>query len=261
MSKLITTLLLSIFLVLPLAGFAADVQPSTAGSRVATGDGQPAVDTEGDFDDPFADEEIVVNDPIEPFNRAMFWFNDKLYFYVLKPIARGYRIIPEPARVSVDNFFRNIETPVRLVNTLLQFKMEDSGTEIGRFAVNTTVGLLGLFDPAKSWLGWERKDEDFGQTLGYYGSGPGLYIVWPVMGPSNLRDSVGMAGDYFAHPLYSPLYFKLKTWEQYALYGLDSTNKTSLDRDTYEGIKKDALDPYLFVRDAYQQHREAQINR
>lgn len=213
--------------------------------------------------DPFAEDEavLVVNDPLESVNRGIFWFNDKLYFYLLKPVARGFRVIPEPARVSIDNFFSNLATPVRFSNNLLQLKLDRAGTELGRFLVNSTVGLLGLFDPGKSWLGLEKADEDLGQTLGSYGVGEGIYLVLPLFGPSNLRDGIGRLGDYFIDPLGDPFYLELTTWETYSLLGVSRTNALSLDKDTYEGVKKDALDPYLFLRSAYSQMRQSRIKK
>jgi phospholipid-binding lipoprotein MlaA len=259
-SRLIGFGLLAVILTLPNLLLAADVPHNNAPepALMAPPD-QPDFEAEDPFDDPFAEEEVNVFDPIEPLNRGMFWFNDKLYFYLLKPVARGYRVIPEPTRISVDNFFSNLATPIRLVNALLQFKFGDASSELGRFGVNTTVGLLGFFDPAQSWFELEKKDEDFGQTLGVYGAGPGFYLVLPIFGPSSLRDGIGKVGDYFVDPISSPWYFKLRTWEKITLKSLDRVNAISLDKDTYEGIKKEQLDPYLFVRDAYLQYRAAKI--
>ncbi len=175
--------LLAVLLLLPLQALAAASPESQTASVSGVQVAQLSTAVDEDFDDPFAEEELIISDPIEPFNRAMFWVNDNLYFYLFKPIARGYRVVPEPARVSVANFFSNLGTPVRLVNAMLQFKLDDSGREAGRFVVNSTVGLLGLFDPAKNWLGWDKKDEDFGQNLGVYGAGPRLYLVLTVFGP------------------------------------------------------------------------------
>jgi len=261
MIRAIALVLLGALLSSPLQAFAGQASEQPAQGIAAVDAGLVSTAADEDFDDPFAEEELIVNDPIEPFNRVMFWFNDKLYFYLFKPIARGYRLVPEPARVSVSNFFSNLGTPVRLANSILQFKFDGTGREIGRFVINSTVGLLGLFDPARSWLGLEKQDEDFGQTLGVYGAGPGFYLVLPVFGPSSLRDGAGLVGDYFVDPISSPWYFKLRTWEQVALKSYDRVNALSLDKDTYEGIKKEALDPYLFVRDAYLQHRAAKIAR
>ena len=146
-------------------------------------------------------EQVTIADPWEPFNRAMFNFNDRLYFGVLKPVAEAYRaIVPEPSRVSVGNFFSNLRSPIRFVNCLLQANVIGAATELFRFMLNITIGLAGLFDAAGSEeIGLLRQDEDFGQTLGFYGIGHGFYIVWPFLGPSSPRDTVGMAGDYFAY--------------------------------------------------------------
>lgn len=233
----------------------------SAATTAGSGSDKPFVDP---FDDPFAEphnDVLQVADPIEPFNRAMFWFNDKLYFYLLKPIARGYRVVPEPARISVGNFFSNLASPIRLVNDLLQLKLRRAGSELARFSVNSTVGLLGLFDPAKSWLKLEKHSEDFGQTLGHYGIGNGFYLVLPVLGPSTLRDGVGKIGDYFVDPITSPYYCELRTWEQYSLKGADRINWLSLDRDSYEALKKESLDPYLTLRNSYLQYRQGQVDQ
>jgi phospholipid-binding lipoprotein MlaA len=211
------------------------------------------------FDDDFTAEEFDapdIYDPIEPFNRGMFYINDKLYFYVFKPVARGLRIVPEPARQSVSNFFTNLATPIRFVNSLLQLKINDAGTELSRLVINSTIGVGGLFDPAKNRFDIARKDKDFGQTLGRYGVGNGIYIVWPVLGASSARDSVGMVADFFLDPIY---YIDMKNWERVGLKALDKETKLSLDRDTYEAIKRQALDPYLDIRTGYAQRRAGKI--
>jgi phospholipid-binding lipoprotein MlaA len=205
----------------------------------------------------FEDEEILeVWDPIEPVNRVFFWVNDKLYFYLLKPVARGYRwAVPEPWRVGVKNFFSNLAAPVRIINAGLQGKFGDAGNEITRFAVNTTIGIGGFFDTAKDHFELRMKDEDTGQTMGHYGVGPGPYLVLPILGPSNLRDGVGM----FVDNRMNLLYYISEGRTYYGLRVYDKINDLSLDKDTYEGIKKDALDPYLFVRDAFMQYRQNKI--
>lgn len=203
------------------------------------------------------DEEIIeVYDPLETFNRGMFWFNDKVYFYLAKPLARGFRYVPEPWRVALKNFFLNLKAPVRIVNAGLQGKFSDAGNELTRFATNTTLGIGGLFDVSKDHFGIPMKDEDTGQTFGYYGVGPGPYLVLPLLGPSNLRDGIGMLADSRMNLAY---YIWSKDHSNYDYIGalvLNAINNLSLDKDTYEGIKKDALDPYLFVRDAYAQYRQ-----
>jgi len=213
-------------------------------------------DEEGEFEDEYA--ELVVRDPIEPFNRGMFWVNDKLYFYLFKPAARVVRVLPEPARVSVSNFFSNLSTPIRLANSLLQLKCHDAGMEAGRFILNSLLGIGGLFDVAESQGGPGPKDEDFGQTLGYYGMGQGFYIVWPLFGPSSLRDTVGRVADAFVDPV---PYLVTDYVGYVAVKTGDRVNSLSLDKETYEAIKADALDPYLFVRSAYYQNREGKVRQ
>jgi len=217
-----------------------------------------------DFDNGFAAaddiDEVLINDPLESLNRGFFWFNDKLYFYLMKPVARGYRLVlPQSARIAVGNAFYNVATPVRAANDVMQFKFKALATEMYRFIVNSTVGLGGLFDPAGKLAGVEKvDDEDFGQTLGYHGVGHGFYLVIPVIGPSSARDAVGSFVDNFADPI---RYAKITPLEYYGVKSFRVVNSLSLDRDTYEGIVRDSLDPYLFVRAAYAQRRTAQIGK
>lgn len=226
--------------------------PTAPGAELAGDEGE-----EGFFD-PFAeaDEAVAIHDPLEPLNRGIFWVNDKLYFYALKPVVRAYRVVPEEARVSVGNFFSNLATPIRFANNIFQFKFKAAGTELGRFVVNSTVGVAGLFDPASAY-GWYPHEEDFGQSLGHYGAGPGFYLVLPVLGPSTTRDLVGRVVDL----LYDPVPQALTEEEYLLLRTTDSVNTLSLDLDTYEAIKEQSLDPYLFVRDAFVQRRQVQINQ
>ena len=202
-------------------------------------------------------EKVTIEDPLEPFNRAMFTFNDRLYFWFLKPVAQGYSaVVPEPARVSVRNFFSNLRTPVRFANCILQANLIGAATEIFRFLINSTVGLAGLFDPAGSEeINLLKQDEDFGQTLGVYGAGQGFYLVWPILGPSSPRDTVGMVGDFFAYPL-----SYLDPWYAWlAVRGYQAVNDTSLSIGDYEAIKEAAIDPYVAVRNAYAQYRQKKI--
>ena len=198
-------------------------------------------------------------DPFQPVNRGFFWVNDKLYFYLFKPIASGYgSVVPRPARVSVGNFFSNLATPIRAGNALLQLEFRSFGTEIYRFVINTTFGIGGLFDPAGSIGGVRKTSKDFGQTMGVYHVGPGFYLVLPIVGPSSLRDATGSFVDSFADPL---RYADLSTRDYLAIKFLDAENRLSLDHDSYEGVVADSLDPYLFIRSAYAQLREAQISK
>jgi len=226
----------------------------TIGMQMAADDSSDA-DFEDDFED---EEEIEVFDPIEPVNRAVFWFNDKIYFYLLKPVAKTYRVVPEPARISVANFFSNLFTPTRFVNSLLQLKFRDAGNELTRFLVNTTVGGAGFFDPAEKHAGLMKKEEDFGQTLGHYGAGEGFYLVLPFLGPSNVRDGIGLLADGALNPIY---YLGISDGAKIGLRAYYSVNAVSLDKDTYESIKKESLDPYLFIRNAFSQRRDGLIKK
>lgn len=219
----------------------------------------PDVSVEEEEDlDYMEEEEDEIADPLEPMNRVFFAFNDQLYFLLLKPVARGYSFIfPEGVRISIRNFFDNIATPIRLVNNLLQFKFKLAGNELLRFGVNSTVGVLGLFDIAQNHMDIKAQDEDFGQTLGKWGFGPGFYITWPILGPSSLRDSVGYAGDYFL----DPVYYIDPEIDRYAIKIGDQVNRTSLVIGDYEEIKKDAIDPYAAIRDIYHQYRKSKIDR
>lgn len=198
--------------------------------------------------------EQQVADPLEKFNRGMFIFNDKLYFWVLKPTAQGYGyVVPEPARMCVKRFFLNLITPVRMANCLLQGKFKGAGVELTRFVVNSTAGVGGLFDPSHYCWGLTRQDEDTGRTLGRYGVGHGIYIIWPFFGPSSARDTVGMVGDSFLDPL---SYFNLHLWERAGIEAYQKVNNVSLKIDEYDEFKKSAVDPYVSLRNAYLQNRQ-----
>jgi phospholipid-binding lipoprotein MlaA len=204
------------------------------------------------------DEEDKIADPIEGFNRVMFHVNDKLYFWFLKPVAKGYsKIVPERIRIGVRNMFNNLGFPIRVVNNLLQLKGREAFNEYSRFGLNSSLGLLGFFDIAKNQAGVPMHDEDFGQTLGKWGAGPGFYITWPILGPSSLRDTVGFVGDYFL----DPVTYVEPTIDRIAIKAGDKINRTSLVIGDYEEIKKDALDPYLAIKDIYHQYRQSKIDR
>lgn len=198
---------------------------------------------------------ILVHDPIEPVNRGVFYVNDKLYRWVLKPVAKGYRyVVPEGVRIAVRNFFSNLGTPIRAANTLLQGKFKATGTELARFTINSTIGIAGLFDPAKEW-NLARKDEDTGQTLGVYGLGHGMYVVLPILGPSSARDAVGFVGDTFLDPLtYIP-----GTEAAIGANAFRSETNLSFKFEDIDELTGAAVDPYIAVRDAYIQSREKRV--
>lgn len=211
-----------------------------------------------DFTDT-GDEGIEVSDPFQSFNRAMFKFNDAAYVHVLKPIARGYRtVVPQGGRESISNFFSNLLAPVRIVNSTIQLKGLDASNETFRFLINSTIGVFGLFDVAKNDFKINIKKEDFGQTLGHYGIGNGPYIVIPFLGPSTIRDGIGLLVD---GTWLDPLAYIDETGERIAVKLVDVETTISLDKDTYESIKKDSLDPYIFLRDAYIQHRAGAVKK
>lgn len=214
----------------------------------------------GDLPDEAEDGEektMMIADPLEPFNRAMFHFNDKLYFWVLKPVAQGYnKVVPEGARVSVDNFFTNLRFPVRFVNCLLQADFSCTGRELGRFVVNTVWGVGGLLDPASSkQLDIPKKNADLDQTLGLYGLGPGFYIVWPILGPSSLRDTSKIVGDFFLYPV-----SYIRPWYEWlAVRSYEEVNDVSLRIGDYESLKEAAIDPYVALRDGFAQYRQKKV--
>ncbi len=223
---------------------------------VAIGAGQPdLLSDEADESGEYADQGIA--DPLEPFNRAVFTFNDRLYFWVLKPVRTGYRaVVPRDIRGCLGNFISNLATPVVLVNTLLQGRWGDAGVVLARFGVNTVLGVYGFGDPAASELDLVPPSADFGQTLGVYGLGEGIYLCWPVFGPSNVRDSIGLVADNLAHPL---SYLDVDSAQMISFSAGSYLNRLSLSSDVYEEMKRYSLDPYVSAREAYHEYRNARI--
>ncbi len=218
---------------------------------------------EDEFSDEFEIEEI--SDPLSAYNRVMTSFNDNLIEYIIRPLAEGYNFVfHKEIRKSVDKFFKNIGYPTRVINNVLQGKFANASEETGRFVINSTVGVLGLFDPAKSKFELEAHKEDFGQTLGFYGVGAGPHIVLPVFGPSNLRDTIGIFPDtYISFIDYKPRSWFTLTDNLGAFLGAKAykrVNNFSLDINGYENLKKDAIDLYPYFRDTYEEYRRKQIN-
>jgi phospholipid-binding lipoprotein MlaA len=239
-----------------------NAEGSPAPQRDAIGEKQPepAVATDNDlediYDEEVEDETPQIADPLYPWNKAMYHVNDKLYFWVMKPLARGYSaVFPEDIRLSVSNFFDNIATPVRFASSLLQFRLKDAGNELIRFLYNSTAGVCGLADAAKTDLGIRQQDEDLGQALGSYGIGHGIYLVLPFLGPSSLRDTAGRLGDRFL----SPVHYINPTETSVGITVYDKVNDTSFRIGDYEDLKKSAIDPYISIRDAYLQHRKKKV--
>ncbi len=211
------------------------------------------------FSDEFSDEETEeISDPLEGFNRAMFTFNDKVYFWALKPVATQYkRVVPELMRRGIRNFFVNLNYPMRLFASITQLKIKKAAMETFKFLTNSTLGLAGFIDYSGIFPELDVPPEDSGQTLGYYGIGHGIYIVWPLLGPMSLRDSFGFSADYFLQPVsyVEPFYLS------FGIRSYDVMNSTSLKLGEYETIKKSSLDPYIAIRDAYLQQRASQIKK
>jgi len=201
----------------------------------------------------------TIADPLEPFNRAMFQFNDTFYFWVLKPVSQGYKwLVHEDVRTVIGNFFTNAAFPVRFVNCLLQANFPGAAGEVGRFLLNTLVGFGGLFDPASDKeINLAKHGEDLGQTLGVFGIGQGFYIHWPIFGPSSPRDTIGKVGDGFLNP-----FSYLDEWYETAgVKTVDTVNDASFRIGDYESLKKASIDPYVAVRDAYVQYRAGSIKK
>jgi phospholipid-binding lipoprotein MlaA len=191
-------------------------------------------------------------DPFEPFNRAMFAFNEKFDQWLLKPVAKGYDfVLPGVVKQGIGNFFSNLVQPRVAVNDLLQGKLAQSGRDTGRFLVNTTVGVVGLFDVATS-LGLEARDEDWGQTFAVWGAGDGPYFVWPIIGPHNLRDTFGFGFDWLS----TPVTYVQDPGTQWSLWGVDTVD-TRARLLPAERVLEQAVttDKYTFIREAYQQRR------
>lgn len=196
-------------------------------------------------------EREVLNDPLERLNRSMFRFNDATDQYIASPVARGYKkVIPAPARKSVGNFFNNLDEINTIVNSLLQGNLDNSMRSLSRLITNSTVGLLGLFDVATA-MGVERIEEDFGQTFAVWGIGPGPYLVLPFLGPSSVRDGLGLIPGYFG---LDPISYIDSTSTRWSVLALKFTNIRS-QLTAAEQILSSQLDPYLFLRQTYEQSR------
>jgi phospholipid-binding lipoprotein MlaA len=201
------------------------------------------------------DDEVTEYDPWERFNRAMFDFNQRLDRNVLKPVAKVWNfVVPDLAQQSLANAFDNITMPRRLINSLLQLKMEGAGLELARFFLNISMGVGGFFDVATE-LGVPRSDEDTGQTLGYYGVGPGPYLVLPLLPPLTVRDGFGYAADGAMQPISYVAPFAATV----GMRGGQVINDRSLNLETFEEFEQMTFDLYSAVRNAYLQRRQRMI--
>ncbi len=194
-------------------------------------------------------------DPYESVNRAIYSFNTTLDDFILKPIAKSYRfIVPKEGRQGVSNILDNLSAPVTLLNALLQGDIEYAGTTFWRFTINSTLGAAGIMDVA-STAGMPERDEDFGQTLGVYGAGPGAYIMLPLLGPSSTRDAGGRVVDTLSNPL---LYI-LDDYPHLAYRGVAIVDGREAALDITNEIDRTSLDPYAALRSLYLQNREDKV--
>lgn len=235
-------------------GFSQNENPTS----VSASDEDAFSEFEDEYHSEQAKSEVTTKyDPLFPYNRFMYHVNDRLYFIVLNPLAIYYnKIIPEKVRFGIRCFFKNVAFPIRFINNVLQGRFKHAGVEVYRFAVNTTVGILGIRDYATTKLHLAEYSEDFGETLGHWGVGDGVPIVIPFFGFSNIRDAFGLLMDLvFLNPL-----ARIKSTEARALvFCFDKMNYISLHSGEYETLKADALDPYTHLRDLYKQDRDNKI--
>jgi phospholipid-binding lipoprotein MlaA len=211
------------------------------------------------FEEEFETSGVQVADPLYIWNKGMFHINDKLYFWLLKPLAKGYKAItPDFFRDGVRNFFHNLITPIRFANCILQGKGNAAASEFTKFAINTTIGVLGLGNPAGLYPELVLTDEeDLGQTFAKYGIGNGFFIVWPILGPSTLRDTIGSVGDSYLNPINY-----VDPWETaLGIRGFNLVNRTSFHIGEYEALKEASVDPYVAMRNSYLQFRQEKIRR
>jgi phospholipid-binding lipoprotein MlaA len=264
-------------MVMGCAGGPSRVAMNSDAATVATdsADG-PAADP---FYDPFAKSDEPAGgeeyDPWEPLNTKIFEFNRQVDRWALKPVAQGYNaILPDPVQIGISNFFHNLRFAPRFINNLAQGKVRGAGTEVGRFLLNSTVGIGGFIDVAK-YLNLTTPEEDTGQTLGYYGVGPGPYLIVPFLPPFTLRDFIGYFGDIALNPINwmvfpiievdgvpSVIAHHNRTTTSIAQIGgrvEEVLNERSLNLEKFQGVEEATLDLYTAVKNAYLQKRRNQI--
>jgi phospholipid-binding lipoprotein MlaA len=231
----------------------ADVQPAPAAMPASA-----TVNLTGLAEASMAGEDFE-NDPFESFNEKMFWFNREVVDrYVLKPIATGWDfLLPDPVQRGVHNFFDNLAVVRRVVNNSLQLKFNGAATELARFTINSTIGVVGFFDVARDGFGIEQRDEDTGQTFGVWGAGPGPYLVLPFLPPLTVRDGIGYAFDIAMTPY---TYF-IPWWASVAGTLTSTVNERSLNLDRFERVAESTVDLYGAVRNGYLQRRAAAIKQ
>ena len=210
-----------------------------------------------DFETSGTDDQIY--DPLEPINRAIFGFNNVADKIILEPAAKGYRKLPSPIQSGISNFLGNLRMPLVIVNQLLQGQGKNAAESTGRFLVNSTAGVFGLIDVADK-IGLEEKEEDFGQTLATWGVGDGFYIVLPLFGPSNLRDTAGMVLTYTTDPINAYAISEGEAWVIPLRTATNAVDQRSKIIDEVNALRDNSLDYYAAVRSSYYQNRKAAID-
>jgi len=215
------------------------------------------------FDD--LDEYAVVDmaDPLEKLNRATFWFNDKVYLCLFGPLSKGYeKLLPSPARKGIDNAFENVKFPVRVVNSALQGKFKRVGLHTEKFLLNTVFGVGGLVRVSDKFpVLADLPEEDTGKTFAKWGMGHGAYIVIPILGPSSVRDGVGLLGDYAMNPVNWGIYWYGKYDWTSIPPSVNTLRVLPAQLGTYNDTKRDAIDPYVSIRSGYLQFRQQAVNK
>jgi len=212
----------------------------------------------------------TVEECFEGFSRAMFKFNHGLDNVVLKPVAKGYRALPAPIRKGTSNAFNNLRSLLTISNNVLQGDFGAAGTNVGRFAINTTVGILGIFDPAKSMGLDPQQKEDFGQTLGAWGADSGCYFVLPILGPTTTRDAIGLVGNTFIDPVYQITHNteirnevigngNYSEHNYYYYRGTGAVDFRAKNIESFESLEKNSIDLYASLKSLYLQNRKKQI--
>ena len=209
-----------------------------------------------DFETSNYEDEIF--DPLEPINRAIFSFNNVADRVILEPVAKGYKKLPSPIQSGISNFINNLKLPLVVVNQLLQGQGKNAVESTGRFVVNSTVGLFGLVDVAEK-VGLEQKQEDFGQTLATWGVGDGFYVVLPIFGPSNVRDTAGMVLTYVTDPINAYAVSEGEAWILPLRTATNAIDQRSKIIDEVNALRDNSLDYYSAVRSSYYQNRKAAI--
>ncbi len=209
-----------------------------------------------DFNTGNYEDEIF--DPLEPVNRAIFSFNNFADKIILEPAAKGYRKLPSPIQSGIGNFLNNLKLPLVVVNQLLQGQGKNAAESSGRFIVNSTAGLLGLIDVAEK-IGLEQKQEDFGQTLATWGVGDGFYIVLPIFGPSNVRDTAGMILTYTTDPINAYAIREGEAWLLPLRTATNAIDQRSKIIDEVNALRNNSIDYYAAVRSSYYQNRKAAV--